>query len=51
MKDLVWLIVVILLIGWAIGFFAFPNLGGIIHVVLVIAVILIAYKLITGRKI
>lgn len=50
MKDIVWLIVVILIIGWLVGFMAFPDLGGIIHVVLVIAVILIAYKLITGKK-
>ena len=50
MKDIVWLIVVILIIGWLVGFMAFPDLGGIIHVVLVIAVLLIAYKLITGKK-
>ena len=51
MKDIVWLIVVILVIGWLVGFVAFPDLGGIIHVVLAIAIILVAYKLITGRKI
>ncbi len=50
MKDLVWIIVVILVIGWLIGFVAFPAVGGIIHVLLVIAVILILYKLITGRR-
>lgn len=50
MKDLVWIIVVILVIGWLVGFMAFPDIGGIIHVILVIAVILIAYKLLTGRK-
>lgn len=51
MKDIVWLIVVILVIGWLVGFMAFPDVGGIIHVILVIAVILIAYKLITGRSV
>lgn len=50
MKDIVWLIVVILVVGWLIGFVAFPHLGGIIHLVLVVAVILVAYKLITGKK-
>ncbi len=50
MKDLLWIIVVILVIGWLIGFMAFPDVGGIIHVILVIAVILIVYKLLTGRK-
>lgn len=50
MKDIIWIIVVLLILGWLVGFFAFPALGGVIHVVLVIAVILIAYKLLTGRK-
>ncbi len=49
MKDIIWIIVAVLVIGWLIGFFAFPNVGGIIHVILVIAVILIIYKLVTGR--
>jgi len=49
MKDLIWLIVVILVIGWLVGFFAFPDLGGIVHILIVLAVILIIYKLITGR--
>lgn len=51
MKDIIWIIVVILVIGWLVGFMAFPDVGGIIHVILVIAVILIVYKLITGRSV
>ncbi|RKN83462.1 lmo0937 family membrane protein [Ulvibacterium marinum] len=51
MKDIIWIIAVVLVIGWLIGFFAFPALGGIIHALLVIAVILIVYKLVTGRKV
>ncbi|SDR66852.1 hypothetical protein SAMN04487764_0104 [Gillisia sp. Hel1_33_143] len=50
MRDLVWLIVVLLVIGWLVGFFAFPDLGSIIHILLVVAVILIVYKLLTGRR-
>ena len=50
MKNLIWLIVVILIIGWLLGFFAFPALGGIIHILLVVAVILILYKIISGRR-
>ncbi|WP_373518113.1 lmo0937 family membrane protein, partial [Pricia sp.] len=38
MRDIVWIIIVILVIGWLVGFFAFPAVGGIIHVILVIAV-------------
>ncbi len=51
MRDIVWIIVVILIIGWLIGFVAFPAVGGIIHALLVIAIILIIYKLFTGRSI
>lgn len=50
MRDLVWLIIVLLIIGWLIGYFAFPDLGSIIHILIVIAVILIIYKLLTGRS-
>lgn len=50
MRDLVWLIVVLLIIGWLIGYFAFPDLGSIIHILIVIAVIMIIYKLLTGRR-
>ncbi len=50
MGDILWIIVVLLVIGWLFGFFLFPAIGGIIHILLVIAVIMIIYKLLTGRK-
>ncbi len=49
MKNLIWLLVVILLIGWVLGYFVFP-MGNLIHILLVIAVIAIIYRLATGRK-
>lgn len=51
MGDILWIIVVLLVVGWLFGFFLFPAIGGIIHILLVIAVILIIYKLLTGRKV
>jgi putative solute:sodium symporter small subunit len=42
-------IAVILLIGWALGFFVFAA-GSIIHVLLVIAIIAILLRLIRGDK-
>ncbi|MES2107485.1 MAG: lmo0937 family membrane protein [Bacteroidota bacterium] len=39
MRSLLYLIAVILVIGWVFGFFIYPVGGGIIHVLLVIAVI------------
>ncbi len=50
MKDLLWLIIVILVIGWLVGYFAFPAVGNLIHILLVLAVIAILYKIITGRR-
>jgi hypothetical protein len=38
MRSLLYIIAVILVIGWAVGFFAY-NAGGIIHILLVIAII------------
>ena len=50
MSNLLYTVAVILIIFWAIGFFAF-SLGSIIHVLLVIAVIAILLRLIQGRGI
>ena len=48
MSNLLYLIAVILIIGWAIGFFAY-NAGGIIHALLVLAIISILIRLIRGN--
>ncbi len=50
MANLLYYIIVILIIIWALGLFAF-NAGGIIHVLLVIAVIVLIFKLLQGKKI
>jgi hypothetical protein len=50
MGNLLYIIAVILIIGWLLGVFAF-NVGGIIHVLLVIAVIVILIRIIQGRKV
>lgn len=47
---MLWTIAVILLILWALGFLAFHVGGGIIHLLLVIAVVVVLYQLITGRR-
>ncbi|HLP49570.1 MAG TPA: lmo0937 family membrane protein [Chitinophagales bacterium] len=49
MENLLYLIAVILIIGWAVGFFAF-HAGGIIHVLLVIALIAVILRVIRGRN-
>jgi hypothetical protein len=50
MGNLLYVIAVILIIGWLLGFFAF-HVGGIIHLLLVVAIIVILVRIIQGRKI
>lgn len=49
MSNLLYTVAVILIIFWAIGFFGFAA-GGIIHILLVIAVIAVLLRLIQGRR-
>jgi Family of unknown function (DUF5670) len=44
-------IIVILVIMWLLGFFAFHIAGGLIHILLVIAVIVIIIRVISGRRV
>jgi len=44
-------IVIILVILWALGFFAFHVGGGLIHALVVIALIILIVRLLKGRKI
>ncbi len=44
-------IALILFVLWALGFFAFHVGGSIIHVLLVIALIVVVYRLITGQRV
>jgi Family of unknown function (DUF5670) len=43
-------IAIVLIILWALGFFAFSVGGSLIHILLVIALIVIIFRLVTGRK-
>ncbi len=43
-------IALILLVLWAVGLVSSYTLGGFIHLLLVIAVIMILFNLISGRK-
>jgi hypothetical protein len=42
---------IILIILWALGFFAFHVAGGLIHLLLVIALIVVVVRLVTGRRV
>ena len=43
-------IAIVLLVLWALGFFAFHVAGGLIHVLLVVALIVFVVNLIRGRS-
>ena len=48
---MLWTIVIILVVLWALGFsFAGAATGNLIHILLVIAVIILVVQLITGRR-
>ena len=47
---MLWTIAVILLVVWLLGF-AFHVAGGIIHILLVLAIIVGLYQLFTGRRV
>jgi hypothetical protein len=50
MQSLLYLIAVILIILWALGFFVY-SAGNLIHILLVIAVVAILLRLIKGRSV
>ncbi|WP_157492498.1 lmo0937 family membrane protein [Echinicola pacifica] len=50
MNSLLYLIAVILLIGWVLGAFVY-SVGGLIHILLVLAIIAILFRLIGGRSV
>ena len=47
---MLWTLAVILLIFWLLGGFAFHIGGGLIHILLVVALIVIAVNLLQGRR-
>jgi len=48
---MLWTIAVILLILWLLGFVSSYTMGGFIHVLLVIAIVVVLIRVIQGRKI
>ncbi len=48
--DILWTIAVILLILWALGLVTSYTIGGFIHILLVIAIIVVLIRIIQGRR-
>jgi len=49
-SPMLYTIAIILLILWALGFFAFHVAGGLIHLLIVVAVVMILINLLSGRR-
>jgi len=47
---MLWTIFVILLVLWALGLVSSYTLGGYIHVLLVIAIVVVLIRIIQGRR-
>ena len=48
---MLWTIAVILLVLWALGFVSSYTMGGFIHLLLVIAIIVVLVRVIQGRRV
>jgi tryptophan-rich sensory protein len=49
MGSILYLVAVVLVIAWAIGFLGY-NSGGMIHILLVIAIVAVLLRIISGRR-
>jgi asparagine N-glycosylation enzyme membrane subunit Stt3 len=49
--TMLWTIAVVLMLLWLLGMVSSYTLGGFIHILLVLAVVTVLIRLITGRKI
>ncbi len=50
MRNLLYIVAVILVIAWAVGFVGY-SAGGLIHILLVIAIVSILFAVIQGRRV
>lgn len=51
MSNLIWVIIAVLVILWLLGFLVVDVGGGLIHILIVIALILVIWRLATGKKV
>lgn len=47
---MLWTLLIILLVLWLLGFGVFEVAGGLIHLLLVVALIVLILQLVTGRR-
>jgi hypothetical protein len=50
MSDILWLVAAVLLVAWLLGIGGVYSIGGLVHVLLVLAIVAIIINLLTGRR-
>jgi hypothetical protein len=48
--TLIWAVVIILVVLWLLGWLAFHIGGGLIHILIVVAIIVLLFNLFVGRR-
>ena len=48
---MLWTVVVILLVLWALGLVTSTSMGGLIHILLVLAILVVLIRVIQGRRV
>lgn len=43
-------IAVLLILMWLLGWIALPNVGGLIHILLVVAIVVVIIRVLQGRR-
>ena len=50
-KNMLWTLVVVLLVLWLLGLVTSYTMGGLIHILLVVALVVLVLRIIQGRRI
>lgn len=48
--NLIWLVAVVLVVLWGLGLVTSYTMGGLIHVLLVLAIVAVVARMIMGRR-
>jgi hypothetical protein len=48
---MLWTLILILVVLWALGMVTSTTMGGFIHILLVIAIVIVIFRLIQGRRV
>ncbi len=48
---MLWAIIITLVVLWLLGLVSSYTLGGFVHILLVLAIIILIYRIVTGRRV